>query len=68
MKTYYFPINPDTAFGNSDPVCVDKKEAERLMREWYGPYSADPRDDIEFNDIWREATDDEIAEYGTYDT
>ena len=43
MKTYYFPINPDTAFGNSAPVCVDKKEAERLMREWYGPYSAPPQ-------------------------
>ena len=68
MKKYYFPINPDTAFGNSDPVCVDKKEAERLMREWYGPYSATPSDDIKFEDLFREATADEISEYGTYDS
>lgn len=69
-KTYYLPTAAywDTAFADSDPVCVDRKEAERLYSDWYGEYGANYDDTTGFDDLWREADEDEIAEYGTYDS
>jgi hypothetical protein len=56
MKTYYLPTASywDTAFFNSEPICIDLKEAERLYDEWYGEYGAN--------------SEEEIEEYGTYDS
>ena len=70
QKTYYLPTADywDTAFADSDPICVDRKEADRLYRDWYGEYGADYDDRTDFDDLWREADEDEIAEYGTYDS
>lgn len=69
-KTYYLPTSEywDTAFGSSEPVCVDRKEADRLYRDWYNEYGANYDEKTAFDDLWREADDDEIAEYGTYDS
>lgn len=69
-RTYYLPNSDDwnVYYGTEAPVCVDRKEAERCFREWYGPYGANHDDTTEFDDIWREANADEIAEYGTYDS
>lgn len=69
-KPYYLPTSAywDTAFADSDPVCVDRKEAERLYSDWYGEYGANYDGTTEFDDLWREADADEIAEYGTYDS
>lgn len=64
MKTYYFAVNPDAAYGGGDPICVDRAEAERLIREWYHGEDETP----EFEDVWSEASDSQISEYGVYDT
>lgn len=64
MKTYYFAVNPDTAYGGDNPICVDRREANRLIREWYCGEDETP----EFEDVWSEASDSEISEYGVYDT
>lgn len=70
MKTYYLPTAAywDTAFFNSEPICIDLKEAERLYDEWYGEYGANSEEEIEFDDLWCEASEEEIEEYGTYDS
>lgn len=67
-KPYYLPTNDHWhfVFQNVEPICIDREEAERLFDEWYGEYGADIGD--EFDDLWREADEDEIAEYGTYDS
>lgn len=62
MKTYYFPNSEhiDRIFGGVMPVCIDKEEVDRLYSdgdEWENIYSQ-----------VHEATDDEIAEYGVYDS
>lgn len=58
MKTYYILRNMD-GYGSEYPICVDREEAERLVREW---------DKEDFDEVWREATEYEIATYGRYDT
>lgn len=67
-KPYYLPNsdNWDSFFGSESPVCIDREEAERLLYEWHGLPGTN--DDMEFDDLWREADEDEIAEYGTYDS
>ena len=63
-KTYYFP-NPEfesAFFGNGDTICVDFAEVERLANEW-GSGSVGV-----LMDHLHEASEFEIAEYGTYDT
>jgi hypothetical protein len=58
MKTYYI-LNDMDGYGSEYPICVDREEAERLVREW---------DKEDFDEVWREATEHEIATYGRYDT
>jgi hypothetical protein len=58
MKPYYI-LNDVDGYGSEYPVCVDRKEAERLTREW---------NKEDFDEIWREANDEEIAKFGRYDT
>lgn len=60
MKTYYLPkdgIDPDSIYGQEPVVCISAKEIARLSREW----------DVNLMDQMREATPDEIKEFGTYD-
>lgn len=59
MKTYYLPTTDwDTFFGNQHPVCIDEAERNRLASEW----------GMDVNEDFREATEDEITEYGVYDS
>lgn len=58
MKTYYILRDLD-GYGSEYPICVDRDEAERLVREW---------ECGDFDETWREATEEEIAKYGRYDT
>lgn len=58
MKRYYI-LNDMDGYGSEYPVCVDREEAERLVREW-------GKED--FDEIWHEATENEIGAYGRYDT
>lgn len=63
MKTYYFPndeFNNDF-FGGFDAVCVDIAEVQRIASEW-------GMSETEIMDRMHEATADEIAEYGVYDS
>ena len=63
-RTYYFP-NPEYEsdfFGNGDTICVDFAEAERLANEW----GYESTDDL-LSEL-HEASEFEIAEYGTYDS
>lgn len=59
-KTYYIAENEfaDGIYGDQYPVCLDKKEVERLSREW--------GKDI-FSQM-HEATRAEIEEFGVYDS
>ena len=63
-KTYYFPDSEleSAFFGNECPICVDLAEVARLAAEW----SYENVDDL-LSEM-HEATDSEIAEYGTYDS
>ena len=63
MKTYYFPDaeHIDTFFGSYDYVCVDRRELERLARDW-GMSFGELRGQV------HEASEAEIAEYGVYDS
>lgn len=63
MKTYYFPDTEhyDAFFGASIPICLDLTELERLAHGW----------EIDFDELLdqvHEAGDDEITEYGVYDS
>lgn len=60
----YLPTDEhwNTVFTNIAPYCLTREEAERLLNEWHGPYGAD--DGMEFDELWREASADEIVEYG----
>lgn len=62
MKKYYFPDDEyiDSIFGWQDPICLDRAETDRLSHEDGG-----------WENIWdqvHEASADEIAEYGVYDS
>lgn len=57
-KSYYI-LNDMEGYGSEYPICVDREEAERLVREW-------GKED--FDEVWRKASEDEIATYGRYDT
>ena len=63
MKTYYFPNaeHSDAFFGGQSPVCVDAAELDRLAADW-------GLDDDELRAQVHEASEDEIAEYGVYDS
>lgn len=61
-KIYYFPDSEhcDTFFGPGEYICVDETELRRLAFGW----------DMEYEDLLEqvhEASEAEIAEYGTYD-
>lgn len=68
-EPYYLPTAEywDSAIGSGEPVCIDREEAERLYNEWHGLYGANNMDEVAFDDIWREATEAEIIEYGVAD-
>lgn len=58
---YFFlndPTDADSIFGDQQPTCLDEAEIRRLSAEW-------ERDLFE---IMHEASDDEIAQWGTYNT
>lgn len=58
MKTYYI-LRDLSGYGSEYPICVDREEAERLVREW---------ECGDFDEIWCEASENDIAKYGRYDT
>lgn len=47
-------------YGNATPVCVDRAEAEELMRGWYATDSNAPA----FDDVWRVAESRDLKLYG----
>lgn len=53
----YYVLNNLEGYGSGYPVCVDKKERDRLNAAWGCG-----------NDVWHTATADEMSEYGTYDS
>ena len=57
-KIYYILRDLD-GYGSEYPICVDRAEAERLVREW---------ECGDFDEIWCEASEEDIAKYGRYDT
>ena len=59
MKKYYFPNSDHEKefFGSESPVCVDVEELRRLARGLE-----------ELMEQVHEAGDDEINEYGTYES
>lgn len=61
MKKYYFPNEEysDMVFGGNDAICIDKKEIERLSKEWEVP---------DLFSQFHEASEEEIAIYGRYDS
>ena len=61
MKTYYILIDLN-GYGSAQPVCVDGREANRLLTEW------DTDGELDFDDIWTEASRADIEQYGTYDS
>lgn len=60
-KTYFFPddYTEFDIFGQEIPVCIDRAECERLAREYEMTVA-------EFMGQMHEASESEIAEYGTY--
>ena len=62
-KTYYFPDSEYAIdfFGSESPVCVDADELIRVSAEW-------GIDIDELMDQVHEANENEINEYGIYDT
>lgn len=60
MNTYYMADDEfaDKIFGDQYPVCLDKKEVERLSREW----------GVDVFEQMHEASQSEIDEYGVYDS
>lgn len=65
-KKYYFPNfeHIECWFCGIDPVCIDSQEVDRLTTAWETEEKA--ASDI-FNQL-HEATAEEIAEYGVYDS
>ena len=61
-ETHYILRDLD-GYGNAAPVCVTRESAEELMRGLYATDANAP----EFDDVWREADEDDIAEYGKED-
>lgn len=63
MNHYYIasPEHMDVVYGSGEIVCIDAREVRRLAREW----DMDPE---ELFSQFHEADEDEIAEYGVYDT
>lgn len=59
LPTPYYILRDLDGDGSEYPVCVDRDEAERLVREW---------ECGDFDEIWREASENDIAKYGRYDT
>lgn len=62
-NTAYYILRDLDGYGSEYPICVDRAEAERLMREWYNPDDAP-----DFDEIWKEASEEDIAKYGRYDS
>ena len=66
-KKYYFPNDEhiDEVFGGSELICLDRKEVDRLARDWTrGTENT-------LISVWRmfhEATESEKEEYGVYDS
>lgn len=62
-KTYYIANNEyaDNIYGSDDPICIDRKEVNRLAREWDMTAK-------ELLDQMHEASKEEIETYGKYDT
>lgn len=65
-QEYYFPNSEhiDCWFGGSDPVCIDRQEAERLATAW----ETEEKAAADILNQLHEATTEEIAEYGVYDS
>ena len=63
MKTYYIANDEhaDAIYGDQTPICIDLDEVKRLAREW-------DMTTEELLDQMHEADEDEISEYGVYDT
>lgn len=60
-KTYYFindNVNPDAIYGNGNPVCIDRAETDRLSGEW----------ECDLMEQMHEASEEEIDQYGKYDS
>ena len=60
MKTYYVPkdgINPDTIYGGEPFTCISEEEIKRLSREW----------GVNLMEQMREATQEDIEEFGVYE-
>ena len=57
MKNTYYILSDLEGYGSAYPICVGRYEAERLLAEW--GYESE-----QFDEIWREADDSDIAEYG----
>lgn len=58
---YYLPTDDNwlTVFTNCSPCCITRSEAEYLLREW-----RNFDDNRNFDELWREASDEEISNYG----
>lgn len=65
-KKYYFPNDEhiDRVFGVEMPCCLDTAEVNRLANEW----AVDNETPANVLEQFHEATADEIAEYGVYNS
>lgn len=69
VRAYYLPVGDlNEFFGSAAPICMDDQEASRLYDEYHGIKGANDADDVPFDEVFREASDDEIKRYGTYDS
>jgi len=56
-EAYYLPSGDwDKVCGSEYPTCLDRETAERLAKEW----------EKDFDELWREASNSEIEEFGVY--
>lgn len=69
MKKYYIsdPENFDSIFGSENPICIDKKELNRLCHEWAN-YDENGHTPEDIAALFHEATNAEIKKYGVYDS
>lgn len=68
-KKYYVlcdGVDPDEWFWAEAPCCIDKWELDRLVNDF--SYGKPRGTKAELRREWREATDEDIAEFGVYDT